>query len=226
MEEFQRENGAKNMMDFYNTCCEMIGCLSKVVFSSSPLKLTSINGQINGKCIFTDQNRLSIIEGSYQESSPFGKTKIITKDKIILLKSNSPSESTYQVSLIDFEKKLKLFGSIPKEGCSSESVSKMTVAEIEKDGIIWKLSVPVKYNRDIIQSQAEARFSNGYLKAVLINGNILFGRSNGVVLAVDGKEMVVQYLSRNNNVITATGDVWRLDSDINRIEKNFVYLKN
>ena len=206
----------------------MIGSLSKVVLSSSPVKLTSINGQINGKCIFTDQNELSLIEGSFDRSTPLGKTKIITKDKIMVVNHNTQSKSTNQISLTDFEKKLKLFGTVPKDCFGSDSFSKTMVDRLEKDGITWRLITPVRYTRKIAQDEleAEARFSNGYLRAVLINGNILFGKSRRVVLVVDERLLVVEYLSRHNKLITANGEVWKLNCESNRIEKHFIYLKN
>ena len=199
----------------------MIYRLSKVVLSSSPIKLSSMNGQINGKCIFTEQSSPSIIEWSFDRSTPFGKIKIIAKDKMMLVKSNSQSESTNDVSVTDFAKKLKLLGTIPKDEYGSDSCSRMIVDRLEKDGITWRLITPVRYTRKIAQDEldAEARFSNGYLRAVLINGNILFGKSRRVVLVVDGKEMVVKYLSSNNEFITANRDVWRLDLDLDRIKR-------
>ena len=199
----------------------MIYRLSKVVLSSSPIKLSSMNGQINGKCIFTEQSSPSIIEGSFDRSTPFGKTKIIARDKIMVVNHNTQSKSTNQISLTDFEKKLKLFGTVPKDCFGSDSFSKTMVDRLEKDGITWRLITPVRYTRKIAQDEleAEARFSNGYLRAVLINGNILFGKSRRVVLVVDGKEMVVKYLSSNNEFITANRDVWRLDLDLDRIKR-------
>ena len=220
--------GNKNVMSFYDTCCEMIYRLSKVVLSSSPIKLTSMNGQINEKCIFTEQSSPSIIEGSFDRSTPFGKTKIIARDKIMVVNHNSQTESTNNFSVTDFAKKLKLLGTIPKDEYGSDSCSRMIVDRLEKDGITWRLITPVRYTRKIAQDEleAEARFSNGYLRTVLINGNILFGKSRRVVLAVDERLLVVEYLSRHNNLITANGEVWKLNCESNRIEKHFIYLKN
>ena len=200
----------------------MIGSLSKVVLSSSPVKLTSINGQINGKCIFTDQNELSLIEGSFDRSTPLGKTKIITKDKIMVVNQKSEGETTNQVTVLDLEKKFRLFGTIPKNSLDSESFSKMIVDQIEKDGIIWHLMTPFRYSKDIVQKEveAEAHFSNGCLKAVVMNGYILFGKSTPVTLIVDEEEFTVQYISMDSNIIIANGEAWRLNTDFKRIERS------
>ena len=217
--EMKKQSGNKVLLNFYDTCCEMIGSLSKVVFSSSPVKLSFVNGELSGKCVFTEQKNSSIFQGSFDKSALFGKSRIISKENMIQVKEQSRSESTYDVSLTTFEDRVRFYGTIPKAEFGSESISRMTVYQIEKNGITWELTTPVRYNRNIVKGKAEARFSNGCLKALVMNGYILFGKSTPAVLVVDGQEFKVQYISMDNDVITENGDVWRLDSDCNHIDK-------
>ena len=77
-----------------------------MVLYPPPTKLPSINGQINGKCIFTDQNSLSVVEGSLDRSTPFGKTNITVVNYSI--QSNQSNEG----SLVDFAGELKPPGTV------------------------------------------------------------------------------------------------------------------